>query len=134
MNSSNPLLKKIRSPIVYSVVLLSLGGFLGAITRYAFTILFPNLLATLLVNTFGSIFIGILFYAGTFSERSNPLLHFFLVIGFVASFTTYSTFALETFISPQFAIFNVLLTYILGFIGVLFGKFINEKLQQVGLW
>jgi CrcB protein len=119
---------------VYSAVLLSLGGFLGAITRYAFTILFPNILATLLVNTFGSIFIGILFYAGTSSERSNPLLHFFLVIGFVASFTTYSTFALETFISPQFAIFNVLLTYILGFIGVLFGKFINEKLQQVGLW
>ena len=134
MNSSNPVLKKICSPIVCSVALISLGGFLGATTRYAFTIFFPTILATLLVNTLGSIFIGILFYAGTFSERSNRLLHFFLVIGFVASFTTYSTFALETFISPKFAILNILSTYILGFIGVLFGKLINEKLPWVRLW
>ena len=88
------------------------------------------LFATIFVNTLGSLFIGILFYTGTFTERSNPMLHFLLVIGFLASFTTYSTFALETFISPRFAMLNILLTYILGFVGVLFGKLIGEKLQQ----
>ena len=133
MNSSIHHLKKIPLNSVDSIVFLSLGGFLGATTRYAFTILFPTLFATIFVNTLGSLFIGILFYTGTSTERSNPMLHFFLVIGFLASFTTYSTFALETFLSPRFAMLNILLTYILGFVGVLFGKFISQKLQQGGL-
>lgn len=133
MNSSTLSSKKIPPHFVDSIVFLSLGGFLGATTRYAFTILFPTLFATIFINTLGSLFIGILFYTGTFTERSNPMLHFLLVIGFLASFTTYSTFALETFMSPQFAMLNILLTYILGFVGVLFGKFLSEKLQQVGL-
>ena len=130
MNPPTPFLKKTPPRFIDSIVFLSLGGFLGATTRYAFTILFPTLFATIFVNTLGSLFIGILFYTGTFTERSNPMLHFLLVIGFLASFTTYSTFALETFISPRFAMLNILLTYILGFVGVLFGKLIGEKLQQ----
>ncbi|HIJ12568.1 MAG TPA: CrcB family protein [Halobacteriales archaeon] len=133
MNSSIHPLKEIPPRFVDSIVFLSLGGFLGATTRYVSTILFPTLFATIFVNTLGSFFIGILFYTGTFTERSNPMLHFLLVIGFLASFTTYSTFALETFLSPRFAMLNILLTYILGFVGVLFGKFISQKLQQGGL-
>tara|TARA_A100001037_G_scaffold306756_1_gene355049 strand:- start:18604 stop:19011 length:408 start_codon:yes stop_codon:yes gene_type:complete len=127
MNRSNQRRKNIAFSVIHYLIPLAFGGFIGAITRYAFTLLFPNLISTILVNVIGSIFIGMVFYNTAFTKQSNPLLHHFLIVGFLASFTTYSTFALDTFISPEFAMLNVLLTYVLGFTGVLLGKSINEK-------
>ena len=80
------------------ILLVGLGGGLGAICRYAISSLpsrtvFP--LLTLLVNFLGAVIIGVL--AGLLSARENapawisPLLK----TGFCGGFTTFSTFSLE---------------------------------------
>ena len=82
---------------------VGLGGFLGAITRfYVGTEMvkhFPHEvpLATLTVNVIGSLFIGILI--GLFiTYTPNVLVKLFLVTGFLGALTTYSTFAIESFV------------------------------------
>jgi len=81
---------------------IALGGAFGALGRYAssqwlYSVLgrsFPY--GTLLVNVAGSLVMGIL--AVLLIERvvAGPELRAFLMIGFLGSFTTFSTFSLET--------------------------------------
>jgi CrcB protein len=114
---------------LYAILIL-LGGFLGAISRHTFAFLLPSLQATIVVNTVGSFLIGVVLYRGSTHAKSHPFRYFFLVIGFIASFTTYSTFALITFMSPKFAIFNIIVTYSLGFFGVISGKFLATNFNR----
>lgn len=76
-------------------VLIACGGFLGALARFTLSrwfaqrgTVFP--LGTLSVNLIGSLLLGILF-----SLRSFFFLHLFIGIGFLGSFTTFSTFKWE---------------------------------------
>lgn len=80
---------------------IGLGGFLGATSRYSFYLLekrivpgFP--MATLIVNLLGCFIAGIIW--GLIERRSitDPGLKLFLMVGFLGSFTTFSTFTLET--------------------------------------
>lgn len=79
------------------IILIVIGGFLGACLRYVMTgwlnkynHSFP--LATLVINLIGSCFIGI--SAGIGIERGSGM-HMFTVIGSLGAFTTFSTFAIE---------------------------------------
>lgn len=83
------------------LLVLGAGGFLGAIGRYWISGLaqrfygsFP--MGTLTVNVLGSFLLG--FLATLFLERLTVSLELrlFLLIGVLGSFTTYSTFSLET--------------------------------------
>lgn len=84
-----------------AVMLVGLGGFLGAVGRYLLSLLpFPSAfpLATLLTNLIGSILIGAvteLFSPAGPCPSSHWLL--FLRTGLCGGFTTFSTFSLETF-------------------------------------
>jgi len=89
---------------VRGVLLISLGGVLGALARYGagtavqrlFGMGFPY--GTLAVNLSGCLAIGALLY---FSQDRAPLsvaARQFLAIGFLGSFTTFSTFGVETFV------------------------------------
>lgn len=82
--------------MIINSLLVAVGGFFGAITRfiisafmkrkYAFT--FP--FATLFVNLVGSFLLGFLYGAG-FDDRVGLLLG----TGYMGSLTTFSTFKLE---------------------------------------
>lgn len=50
--------------------------------------------------------------------------------GFLSSFTTYSTFAVETVLTPEWAILNVIGSYALGFTGVHVGRELVHLLER----
>lgn len=106
--------------VLYSVLLVCLGGFLGAIARYIISTTisksFPSALpyGTLTVNLAGSFALGLLI--GSDCSSSMKLL---IGTGFLGAFTTFSTFTIEGFKLLHKGKWNYLivyyaLTYILG--------------------
>lgn len=120
------------------MLMLLLGGGAGAVARYSlagfvsniFPWLFPA--GTMLVNLSGSFLIGFLW---GFSEIFNisPNIRTFIFIGFLGSFTTFSTFALESFNLIRenekiFALINILLNNAGAIILVFLGFFIAKAI------
>lgn len=106
---------------VYALV--AFGGFAGANARHLVDGAVGGLPATLVVNVVGSALLGFVLFEeahlGVFSRR----LRIAVGTGFLASLTTYSTFALQTAQStPLVAAGNLTATYALGFTGVLVGR------------
>lgn len=116
MSESHPLVT------VETVVLVGIGGFAGSNLRYFVGLFLPGLQGTLLVNALGSFALGFLLYealhVGILSSETNLAA----TTGFISSFTTYSTFAVETIQTPELAILNIVGNYALGFAGVLLGR------------
>ena len=83
---------------------VSLGGVLGALARYAVyhgmrlyvPVGYPAL-ATLVVNTLGCAAMGVC--VTLVSAKTNA--HFFLIVGFLGSFTTFSAFTADIFLMAQ---------------------------------
>ena len=88
--------------MIINCFFVGIGGFVGSVFRYLISLI-PFLkngslpLATLAVNVAGAVIIGIIVKeaesAGSFNEQT--LL--FLKVGLCGGFTTFSTFALESF-------------------------------------
>ena len=83
---------------IQNIILVALGGALGSVCRYLLsginTISFPW--GTFVVNILGSLLIGLLI--GMVSRGSiSPEMKLLLVTGFCGGFTTFSTFANESF-------------------------------------
>ncbi|WP_121628596.1 fluoride efflux transporter FluC [Poseidonibacter antarcticus] len=106
-------------PISWQTILaIGAGGFLGAIIR-AYSVHFSNKyipldipVGVLIVNIIGSFIIGILFAYFAHITVSESLKAF-LTTGFLGALTTYSTFAIESYLlfgtSIYLAITNILL-------------------------
>ncbi|MBO8137379.1 MAG: fluoride efflux transporter CrcB [Desulfotomaculum sp.] len=84
-----------------SILFVGIGGFLGAASRYAVSRLsfvhkhdFP--VATLFVNTLGSFALGILYSCSIYQLPLNKNIMYFLGTGMLGSFTTFSTFSVES--------------------------------------
>lgn len=106
-----------------TAVLVGIGGFAGANLRYFLALALPDLSGTLAANALGSLALGFVLYeayhVGVLADRTRVVA----ATGFLSSFTTYSTFALETALaSPLVLVGNVALNYALGFAGVLVGR------------
>jgi fluoride exporter len=81
---------------------VALGGSIGATLRFSFSLLLKNFISlnylfisTFLVNIIGSFLIG---YAIFFLENKNTtqdFIKYFIIIGVLGSFTTFSTFSIE---------------------------------------
>ena len=80
--------------------LVAAGGASGALTRFLIgnflkIYLQNNFYATLSINIVGSFFIGFLISLGYAKNLSDNLIKYFLIIGFLGSFTTFSAFSYE---------------------------------------
>jgi len=115
---------------------LSLGGIAGAVLRYMTSgvvnqwmgVSFPY--GTFFVNMSGSFIIGFLWGLSE-NLAISPNMRIFLFVGFLGSFTTFSTFALESLNylrdnNTKIAIANMLISNILGIILVFAGIFISK--------
>ncbi|SDM02345.1 CrcB protein [Halogranum gelatinilyticum] len=97
---------------VEAVALVALGGFSGAVLRYGVGLALPDVAGTLVANVVGSFVLGL--FVSVAATRRTRL---FLGTGLLSSFTTYSTFAVETAqLGPLAGTANVGVTYLLGFL------------------
>jgi CrcB protein len=118
--------------IVQTVLLISIGAILGANLRYFVAQYVSKLIpssfpyGTLIINITASFMLG--FFLVWTSERvlADPRWRIFFAIGFCATYSTYSSYAFETFAlveNGQFwlASLNILLTNVVCFVAVVSG-------------
>lgn len=114
------------------LLVVGVGGFLGAIARYGLSSFthrnvdtqFPT--GTLVVNLVGCLIIGSLMALVERHQIFSPNMRLFLTIGLLGSFTTFSTLGYETFElirGREFltALMNAGANMILGLIAVALG-------------
>jgi CrcB protein len=88
----------------HSILAIGSGAFIGAVLRaYLNGVVnhhFPHTLpfGTLSVNLIGSFIIGVLFAYFSYTTFLSVHMKSFLTTGFLGGLTTYSTFAMETFL------------------------------------
>lgn len=114
------------------ILIIGLGGFLGAVSRYLIARFFNELfehipLGTLMVNILGSFILGLILYSITLGKPVSNEWRDFLVIGFLGSLTTMSTFSYETFRLFELKYFltsslYLFLTIILCLLAVMIGR------------
>lgn len=132
-----------RHPIarLESVLLVAVGGFAGANLRYLADLLVAGSLGgvvgqlggTLVANVTGSLALGVLLYGTVYGEAMRAPTRAVLATGFLSSYTTYSTFVLEsTTASPAAFLGNVLANYALGFGAVLAGRALAARVTDEG--
>jgi CrcB protein len=115
-----------------TVLLISIGAILGANLRYFVAQYVSKLIpssfpyGTLIINITASFMLG--FFLVWTSERvlADPRWRIFFAIGFCATYSTYSSYAFETFAlveNGQFwlASLNILLTNVVCFVAVVAG-------------
>ena len=105
----------------HAVVLVAVGGFVGATARYVAGLVLPPLVSTFTANVVGCFALGWLLYSYRLDAVSERL-RLLTATGFLSSFTTYSTFAHEAFEKlPAVAVVYVVASYGVGFFAVYAG-------------
>ncbi|HVZ16922.1 MAG TPA: fluoride efflux transporter CrcB [Terriglobales bacterium] len=113
-------------------VIVGVGGFLGAITRFWLGVYVGTRLGsrfpygTFIINISGSFLIGLVLTI--LAERStlSPNWRYLIPIGFIGAYTTFSTFEFETLRAMQdgqiaIGLMNVIGSVTMGFIAVWLG-------------
>lgn len=108
-----------------NVLMVGIGGFLGASSRYLSSKLinkhwkksFP--MATFIINVLGSFILGLVVTHPVSNNTLQNEIKYFISIGFLGSFTTFSTFEFEALQlvenkKPAIAGLYVLLSFSLG--------------------
>ena len=114
-----------------NVLAVGIGGFFGAVLRYIMgewvhtTNGFP--LGTLLINLLGCFFLAWFFTLTTKKWTMNPTMKLGIGTGFTGSFTTFSTFSVETLdlLNHQ--------QFVFAFLYVLFSVFGGISLALIGV-
>ena len=122
-----------------NLIYVASGGAVGAVLRYLtsnfYRFYFPNFpIGTLFINFIGSFLIGIL--ASNLESRGTSyiFIKYFLIIGILGSFTTFSTFSLETVQLVNDKKLFLSLVYILLSISLcIFGAFFGFNINKIWL-
>ena len=120
---------------------VAIGGSIGASLRYFAYLFFKNyllsnylFLSTLFVNIVGSFLIGYAIMLMETKNLSEDFIRYFLIIGVLGSFTTFSTFSIESvdlllskkfFTAFSYMFLSLSLCLLFTFIGLNFNKIIN---------
>jgi fluoride exporter len=119
---------------VYTIILVGIGGFIGAILRYVLGgwiqdsfVNFP--VGTLTINTVGSFFLGLIMYLSEYQGVFSDQTRIFLTIGILGAFTTLSTFGYESFrllddSKLTLMAINVVSTVLFSMLAVYLGKIV----------
>ena len=119
---------------MHNILILGLGGFFGAISRYLVSETVQNFsrqanfpYGTLAVNIMGCFILGLLSHLVGFKGLLDDQARLFLMVGFIGAFTTFSTFSIESaqlFQTGQntAGILNILGSNLLGLIFVFVGQ------------
>jgi CrcB protein len=100
-----------------AALLVAAGGFAGAVSRHGIAVALPESFpwGTLAVNVCGAFLLGLLVYAARTGDHIPETTRLFVSTGAISSFTTYSTFAVETAsLGSTLAVVNVVANYTLG--------------------
>lgn len=114
------------------VFLVAVGGFAGASLRHVVSLAVPGLGGTFAANVAGCLVLGVLAYEAELVGIVAEETYYAAATGFLSSFTTYSTFALEAVQSPTLVgVGYVVSTYAVGFAAVLVGRGVARTLAGV---
>jgi len=131
--------------MINNILLIGIGGFLGAISRYIVFLCSDNFyhkfnfpLGTLIVNAFGSLLIGMTL---ALSVKYNlfarhTIGHYIFVTGFLGAFTTFSTFSQDNLIlflekNYGFLLLNIALNLFLAFGFIVAGYFLIKIFDNI---
>jgi CrcB protein len=122
-----------------NIFIIGIGGFVGAVSRYGLALwigqrwgrTFP--LGTFVINVSGSFLIGLLMTVMAERFTVNPQWRLLLVVGFLGAYTTFSTFEYETGALLKdgewaFAMLNIILSVVVGFIALKLGEVIAKAI------
>ncbi len=125
-----------------TLALVVLGGFAGANARWLLAVVLArlfgggaaaSLLPTLAANVTGAFALGAVLAVAAAGRLSSPM-EAVIATGFLSSYTTYSTFAVESALAatPALIAGNVLANYALGFAGAVVGRVVAERVLDAG--
>jgi len=125
--------------MIRTLIAIAIFGTLGCWARYGQTILMQNVfgrdfpVAVLSINVMGSFLIGFLFFETLERLTIDPALRTGILTGLLGGYTTFSTFELETLFlvengEAMKAGLYVLLSVVLGFIGVFLGAYLARNI------
>ena len=82
------------------LVVITVGGMLGAVTRHAVSLAVPTARgglpwSTLIVNVTGCMLIGVLMVLILEARQAHPLVRPFIGVGVLGGYTTFSTYAVD---------------------------------------
>ena len=121
---------------MFNLILVATGGALGAVLRYLLTnisktLFVSSIYGTISVNIIGSFLIGYFITSSFGNNLSENFIKFFLVIGLLGSFTTFSAFSYEAInlimskkilVSFIYIFFSISICILSAYLGMIISK------------
>lgn len=122
-----------------NLLLIGLGGFIGAAMRYSTGLLIIRMFGpggfpygTFVVNFFGSLLIGFMLSLAGSENLFSPTAQLFFITGLLGAFTTFSTFSYETWqLFENGGAFPALLNLVIHMVFGLAAVWVGSSLARV---